>query len=268
MSGLMNRDRRIFITCYFASGAAALVYQVAWTRLFLLQLGHTTAASSTVLAAFMGGMAAGAWVGGNVRSDSGRRLLKLYAAIELFIGVVAVVLPGALRALVPALAWAYADGTAPTFFAMLRVAISLFLVGVPAAAMGATFPIAVAWLAACGAHAPGIASCARHSGRRSLRCQYSRRRHRRDKCWILVDSGCRLARYDLDWHCVEYRGCGRSFLARRRRQTDRPVREPAARPRRAGRAHPLRRAAPSAPCRAQRARVRGRRPLRISRARV
>ena len=144
----MNRDRRIFITCYFASGAAALVYQVAWTRLFLLQLGHTTAASSTVLAAFMGGMAAGAWVGGNVRADSGRRLLMLYAAIELFIGAVAVVLPGALHALVPALAWAYADGTAPTFFAMLRVAVSLFLVGVPAAAMGATFPIAVAWLAA------------------------------------------------------------------------------------------------------------------------
>ena len=148
MSGLIHRDRRIFLTCYFASGAAALVYQVAWTRLFLLQLGHTTAASSTVLAAFMGGMAAGAWVGGNVRSDSGRRLLMLYAAIELFIGVVAVVLPGALRALVPALAWAYADGTAPTAFAMLRVAVSLFLVGVPAAAMGATFPIAVAWLAA------------------------------------------------------------------------------------------------------------------------
>ena len=64
MSGLIHRDRRIFITCYFASGAAALVYQVAWTRLLLLQLGHTTAASSTVLAAFMGGMAAGAWVGG------------------------------------------------------------------------------------------------------------------------------------------------------------------------------------------------------------
>ena len=144
----MNRDRRIFITCYAASGAAALVYQVAWTRLFLLQLGHTTAASSTVLAAFMGGMAAGAWIGGNVRADSGRRFLMLYAGIELFIGAVAVVLPGALRALVPALAWAYTDGTAPTFFAMLRVVVCLFLVGVPAVAMGATFPIAVAWLAA------------------------------------------------------------------------------------------------------------------------
>jgi spermidine synthase len=142
----MKRDRRIFVTCYAASGAAALVYQVAWTRLFSLQLGHTTAASSTVLAAFMGGMAVGAWIGGSVPTDSGRRLLSLYAAIELFIAAIAVVLPGALHALVPALTWAYADGATPTLFAFLRVAISLVLVGLPAAAMGATFPIAVAWL--------------------------------------------------------------------------------------------------------------------------
>ena len=114
----MNRDRRIFVACYAASGAAALVYQVAWTRLFSLQLGHTTAASSTVLAAFMGGMAVGAWIGGSVRTDSGRRLLLLYAAIELFIAAIAVVLPAALHALVPALAWAYADGATPTLFAI------------------------------------------------------------------------------------------------------------------------------------------------------
>ena len=132
------------------------MYQVAWTRLFSLELGHTTAASSTVLAAFMGGLAAGAWVGGNVRADSGRRLLSLYAAIELCIGAIAVVLPGALNAAVPALTWGYADGTAPTFFAVLRVAVSFLLVGIPAAAMGATFPIAVAWLAAEEQTRPGL----------------------------------------------------------------------------------------------------------------
>ena len=142
----MKRDRRIFVTCYAASGAAALVYQVAWTRIFSLQLGHTTAASSTVLAAFMGGMAVGAWIGSSVRTDSGRRLLLLYAAIELFIAGIAIILPAALLALVPALTWAYADGATPTLFAFVRVAISLVLVGIPAAAMGATFPIAVAWL--------------------------------------------------------------------------------------------------------------------------
>ena len=47
----------------------------------------------------------------------------------------------------PLLASAYADGTAPIRFAVVRVAVSLALLGIPAAAMGATFPIAVSWLA-------------------------------------------------------------------------------------------------------------------------
>src|SRR5436309_3333682 len=55
-------NRRIFALLYAASGAAALVYEVAWTRLLTLQLGHTVAAASTVLAAFMGGLAAGFWL--------------------------------------------------------------------------------------------------------------------------------------------------------------------------------------------------------------
>jgi spermidine synthase len=147
MTRLMHRDRRIFVACYAVSGAAALLYQVVWTRLFSLQLGHTTAASSTVLAAFMGGLAAGAWAGGRIRIDSSRRLVVLSAALELFIGAIGMVLPGVLHAAEPLLAWAYANGSAATFFTLLRVALSLLLIGVPAAAMGATFPIAVAWLA-------------------------------------------------------------------------------------------------------------------------
>src|SRR5436189_5105558 len=56
--------RRLFVLLYTASGAAALVYEVAWTRMLTLQLGHTVAAASTVLAAFMGGLAIGAWIAG------------------------------------------------------------------------------------------------------------------------------------------------------------------------------------------------------------
>src|SRR6185295_18849627 len=74
--------------------------------------------------------------------------LRTYAALEIAIAAFALALPFALRTTVPLLAWAYADGTAPTRFALLRVVISLVLVGMPAAAMGATFPIAAAWTAA------------------------------------------------------------------------------------------------------------------------
>src|SRR4029450_9218184 len=78
-----------------------------------------------------------------------RRLthLRAYAALEILVAVTALLLPVALNASTPMLAWAYADGAAPARFAIVRVVISLALLGIPAAAMGATFPIAAAWLA-------------------------------------------------------------------------------------------------------------------------
>jgi len=39
--------RRLFVLLYAASGAAALVYEVTWTRLLTLQLGPTVAAASS-----------------------------------------------------------------------------------------------------------------------------------------------------------------------------------------------------------------------------
>jgi len=144
----MGFPRRLFLLLYAASGAAALVYEVAWTRLLTLQLGHTVAAASTVLAAFMGGLAVGAWIAGQStyvreRHDAAR-LLRVYAALELVVAASAIALPFALGATTPALVWAYADGGAPARFAIVRVAIALALLGLPAAAMGATFPIATA----------------------------------------------------------------------------------------------------------------------------
>ena len=142
----MGLRRRLFVGCYAASGAAALIYEVTWTRLFTLQMGHTVAAASTVLAAFMGGLAIGAWIAGRVAASPTRRL-QSYAVLELLVALIALALPTALRASVPTLSWAYADGDAPARFAIIRLTLSLALLGVPAAAMGATFPIAAAWIA-------------------------------------------------------------------------------------------------------------------------
>ncbi|OLC48329.1 MAG: hypothetical protein AUH43_09715 [Acidobacteria bacterium 13_1_40CM_65_14] len=164
----MTSARRVFVLLYTASGAAALLYEVAWTRLLTLQLGHTVAAASTVLAAFMGGLALGAWLAGSfdslaLSSSKGelaqdRRFdrasgLRTYAALEIVVAVAALMLPFALAASVPALGWAYADGTAAARFGVARVVISLALLGIPAAAMGATFPIAANWYARASADA-------------------------------------------------------------------------------------------------------------------
>jgi spermidine synthase len=143
----MQARARMFVGCYATSGAAALVYEVAWTRLLTLQMGHTVAAVSTVLAAFMGGLALGAWIAGRISAPPARRL-QIYAALEIFIALIAVALPAALRLFLPGLTWAYADGDAPARFAFVRVTLTLGLLTVPAAAMGATYPIAAEWFSA------------------------------------------------------------------------------------------------------------------------
>ena len=138
--------RSRFALIFAASGAAALIYEVTWTRLLTLQLGHGVAAASTVLAAFMGGLAAGSAVGGSRGSTlDPARALRVYAGLEIGIAVLALAMPYAIRALDPLLAWAYADGAGGARFGALRLMASLVLLSVPAAAMGATFPIASRW---------------------------------------------------------------------------------------------------------------------------
>src|SRR5262245_24354083 len=131
----MLQPRRVVVALYAASGAAALVYEVVWTRLLTLQLGHPVAAASTVLAAVMGGLAVGAYGAGRFLTRQTESIdqpppthpahLTLYAVLEIAIAAFALALPFALRAWTPLLAWAYADGTAPLRFAIVRIVISL-----------------------------------------------------------------------------------------------------------------------------------------------
>jgi spermidine synthase len=138
--------RSVFVLVFAASGAAALIYEVTWTRLLTLQLGHGVAAASTVLAAFMGGLALGSAAGGRWGQRlSGGTALRVYAGLELAIALLAIILPFELDALDPLLAWAYADGAGGATFGVLRFLSSLLLLSLPAAAMGATFPIAARW---------------------------------------------------------------------------------------------------------------------------
>jgi spermidine synthase len=136
-----------FLILFAVSGAAALIYEVVWTRLLTLYLGHGLAAASAVLAAFMGGLAAGAGAAGRMAGRlTPARAVRIYAGLEIAIAVLALLMPFALIAVRPLLAAAYADGTGGGSFALLRLAISVALLCVPAACMGATFPIASRWM--------------------------------------------------------------------------------------------------------------------------
>src|SRR5438093_3378888 len=49
----------VLLAMAFASGAASLIYQIVWMRRLALVFGNTTLATSTVLAAFLAGLAIG-----------------------------------------------------------------------------------------------------------------------------------------------------------------------------------------------------------------
>lgn len=138
----------LFLIAYTCSGLAGLVYEVTWTRLLTLYIGHTTAAASAVVAAFLGGLATGAAVGGRIAStQSPRRCLQAYVGLEIAVAILALLLPSELRWFGPVLQWAYQDGAGGVLFPLIRILSCIVMVMLPALALGATFPMAIRWFA-------------------------------------------------------------------------------------------------------------------------
>ena len=72
------------LLCFFFSGAAGLIYQVAWSKSLGLIFGHTVYAISTVLAVFMAGLAVGsAYIGRWGQNHA--KPISLYAQLELLV---------------------------------------------------------------------------------------------------------------------------------------------------------------------------------------
>src|SRR5262245_59926081 len=84
----VRAGRLPLLLIFFLSGASGLVYEVVWSRSLVLVFGSTTHAVSTVLAAFMGGLALGSIVVGR-RGDRLRSPLRIYALLEVAIAALA-----------------------------------------------------------------------------------------------------------------------------------------------------------------------------------
>ena len=134
----------LFLVAYTCSGAAGLIYEVSWTRQLTLYIGHSTAAASAVVAAFMGGLAFGAVAGGRLAARlTPRQCFLAYALLEALVVVVALALPFELKLLTPVLRWSYQDGAPGLLFPTIRLLSCMSLMLVPSLALGATFPVAV-----------------------------------------------------------------------------------------------------------------------------
>jgi spermidine synthase len=77
----------ILLTLAMASGISALIYQIVWMRRLVLVFGSTTLATSTVLVAFLGGLAIGAWVWGRVADRRPSRGVRLFGLVEAATGL-------------------------------------------------------------------------------------------------------------------------------------------------------------------------------------
>jgi spermidine synthase len=124
---------------FFLSGIAGLGYQMAWAKMFATGLGHEIPAVLAIVAAFMGGMALGAWGLDSLISRS-KRPGDWYGYLELVIGGWGLL----STALIPltnhaALQWIGIDPSPARHWTVAFVVPLLTLL--PAtAAMGATLP--------------------------------------------------------------------------------------------------------------------------------
>jgi spermidine synthase len=129
-------------TLFFFSGVSGLAYQVVWTRLLTLIFGNTMLAASTVLAAFMAGLAAGSFAAGKYIDRNPRQMVRIYALLEAGIGIFALLFP-TLLALVEPIYTTFYQGLSTNILAfnLMRFVICFALILVPTFLMGATLPV-------------------------------------------------------------------------------------------------------------------------------
>jgi len=135
-----TRFRKSMLLVYFLSGVSGLIYQIIWLRFLAEIFGNGTYALSTVLAAFMAGLAIGSWQGGQIKFRN-IAPIKLYIRLEIGIALAAIVISVLLAN--------YDTWYAPIYrlfqghLAMLTIAQFLtcfLLVFIPTSLMGATVP--------------------------------------------------------------------------------------------------------------------------------
>jgi spermidine synthase len=138
---------------FAASGCSALVYEIVWYQLLELAIGSTAVSLGVLLATFMGGLCIGSLALPSLLrgARTSHHPLRIYAAIELAIGVLGLV----ELALIPLIGRLYLigphAGLAGIFLRGLFAAICLLP---PTILMGASLPAMARWIEGTGRGAP------------------------------------------------------------------------------------------------------------------
>lgn len=122
---------------FFASGFAALIYQVVWQRVLFANFGINIEAVTIVVTAFLAGLGLGSLYGGKVSLRRSDLLLMAFGTVEISIGLYGLVSVRLFRWLAE-----FASG-------MTQVssgALTFLLVLIPTVMMGFTLPLLVSFV--------------------------------------------------------------------------------------------------------------------------
>lgn len=125
-------------TAFFLSGAAGLIYQIAWQRLLFANFGVDIESITVLVSAFMLGLGVGGYFGGRVADRYFSKSLLLFCIFEAVIGVYGLASPFIIDL----------TGRLGGDSGLVAVAILNFFSILPATIlMGGTLPMLTAWLA-------------------------------------------------------------------------------------------------------------------------
>ena len=133
----------IVFGCFLLSGVSGLIYEVVWTRMLTYVFGGTTLAVSTVLTAFLGGLALGSYFGGKF-IDKYKKPLLIYGVLELAIGFYGLLVPTIFSHEFLAPVWQNIVQLFENFqfvSYLVRFVIATALLAIPTVFMGATLPV-------------------------------------------------------------------------------------------------------------------------------
>lgn len=134
--------RWLILFFFFISGASGLTYEVLWVRQLSLIFGATALAVSTVLSAYMAGLALGSYVIGRLVDRLSISPLKIYLLLEAGIACLALVIPHCFDLVL----FFYPDfkalaGTSFWLFSLIRFVLLFSLLLLPTFLMGGTLPV-------------------------------------------------------------------------------------------------------------------------------
>lgn len=143
-------DMAVISTCFFLSGMCGLIYQVLWTKMLGLIFGHTSLAISTVITAFLAGLALGSFILGRISDKPGNFFENLgkkggpwqitsYCILEITIGIFCFLSPYFFK--IVEVIYLQCASLPPVSMNILRFILCAGVMLIPTMAMGATLPL-------------------------------------------------------------------------------------------------------------------------------